>query len=412
MQVIQPRGPRLRTVDLEAIEPRIREPLAALLAGRDARQAFDLASGPLLRATLVELDGRERLLALSMHHIVSDGWSLKILFRELVALYTAFAAEEASPLPEPTIQYADYAEWQRRTLGTDRLAREVEHWQERLAGAAFDLDLAERQGTRAAGVQPADGDSFVIPTDLAARLRSLAQGEGVTLFVVSAAAFAVVLRHLSGREDLLIGTDVAGRDRLETEGIIGFFINQIVLRANLAGDPTFRQLLARLRDVVLAAFAHQNLPFEKLVEALRIERHPDRAPLFQAKVNFQNAPESAIELPGLKFQRLPVVGGVAQLDVILNVVESDGVLTATLEYRRDVLTPGGAARILKAYEAVLCAAVADPATSIGDFDRLLGDLDRDHRAREAARFSGEMADRLVARRRGLGTVGSRDGGGL
>src|SRR6185369_6331304 len=303
-----PGGPPLPVVDLEGLNglngglnnqrADRREAEVLRLALEEARRPFDLARGPLLRTALLRLDRGESVLLVTMHHIVSDGWSVGVFIRELAALYAGFAAPLSTglgvPLPPLPLQYADFAAWQRQRLAGGRLAREVEHWRCRLAGVAELRLPVEPSRARPAGSVP-----VAIPVRLAERLKEIARGSGASLFMILLAAFEAVLLRWSGQRDFAVGTPIANRNRPEIEGLIGFFVNTLVLRASLAGDPPFHALLERVRDVCLDAYAHQDLPFEKLVEELQPERRLGRNPLFSALLALQNAPQVPLGLPGL-----------------------------------------------------------------------------------------------------------------
>ncbi|MFP2933938.1 amino acid adenylation domain-containing protein, partial [Pyxidicoccus sp. 3LG] len=274
----------LPVMDLSDLPTEEREARARSLVTEEALRPFDLAAGPLMRASLVRLDTREHLLLLTLHHIVTDGWSMDVMVRESAALYAAFSAGQPSPLPELAIQYADYAAWQRGWLQGEALEAQLSWWRNHLTGAPQLLELPTDfprpavQGFRGAI------HTHVLPRELVDALQALSRREGTTLFMALLAGLEVVLSRYSGQEDFVVGTDIANRNRGETEGLIGFFINQLALRARLDGDPTFRELLGRVRDVTLGAYAHQDLPFEELVKELNPERSMGHAPLFQVKL--------------------------------------------------------------------------------------------------------------------------------
>ena len=274
-------------VDLGALDCELQEAEALCLASEEARRPFDLALGPLLRATTLDLGvrpstgEREHIVMFTLHHIVSDGWSSGVLIREFVALYEAFVAGRPSPLPDLTIQYADYAVWQREWLQGEVLERQLAYWRDRLAGAPPTLDLPTDRPRPATQDHAGATHHFTVGKDIAERLASLGRREGATLFMTLLAAFQLLLSRYSGQRDISVGTPVANRRRLELEGLIGFFVNTLVMRTDLSGDPSFRALLARARETVLGAQAHQDLPFERLVEELQPTRDVSRDPLFQ-----------------------------------------------------------------------------------------------------------------------------------
>ena len=257
---------------------------------QEAQRPFDLAHGPLVRATLLWLEEQVYVLFLTMHHIVSDAWSRGILLREVATLYAAFSAGNPSPLPELPIQYADFAHWQRQWLRDERLQSQLDYWQQQLGGNLPVLELPTDHPRPVLQTFQGARQSFAIPKWLAGALRTLAQQEGNTLFMVLLAAFQTLLHRYTGQDDILVGTPVANRTRLETEGLIGFFVNTLVLRTDLAGNPPFRVLLQRVREVTLAAHTHQDVPFELLVDELQPTRDPGHSPLFQVMFALQNAP--------------------------------------------------------------------------------------------------------------------------
>ncbi|HSL81570.1 MAG TPA: amino acid adenylation domain-containing protein, partial [Thermoanaerobaculia bacterium] len=331
LQVVEaPRPAPLPVADLSRLAPGAREAEARRLALREAARPFDLARGPVVRSLLVRLGGEDHLLAGTVHHAVSDGWSVGVLVRELAALY------RGEELPELPVQYPDFAVWQRGWLSGAALAREVAWWREALAGAPRALELpADRprppvQSHRGAVVP------VRLPAPLAEELAAFARERGATLFMALLAAFQALLARLTGQDDLLVGSPVAGRNRVETEGLVGFFVNTLVLRGDLRGEPTFEELLGRVRRATLGVYGHQDLPFEKLVEELAPERDPSRAPLVQVLFVLQNAPVEALELPGLDVS-LPETGfRQAKLDLGLYAAETGDGLDCFLEYAADL----------------------------------------------------------------------------
>ncbi len=353
--------PHLPRIDLSGLEPGPRE-VAVRRLGRAAADApFDLARPPLLRAFLVRLGFGEHALLLTLHHIVADAWSIGILIREMSALYRAFANGAPSPLPELPIQYADFALWQRGWLQGEALDAEVSWWRRRLADAPA---LTELPGDRPRpAVQSFRGArvSTLLPAALAQKLTSLAHRSGATLFMILLAAFQVLLRRASGSDDLVVGTPVANRSRLEVEGLIGFFVNSLVLRTDLAGDPRFAELVARLRSVVLAGYVHQELPFEKLVENLQPERSLAHNPVFQLMVILQNAAAPGeTELPDLRLSRLPDTAPAARFDLTLSATETGGGLFVLADYATDLFDATTVQRLLEHLHGLLEGVARQP----------------------------------------------------
>jgi amino acid adenylation domain-containing protein len=363
VQVIRPPAPvPLPVVDLSALPAATAEGAAAGLAAAAAARPFDLAHGPLFRARLLRLGAADHVALLTLHHVVSDGWSAGILVRETTALYRACLEGRPSPLPPLPVQYADFAVWQRRRLAGDVLAREVDDWRRRLAGLPPLLELPADRPRPSVETHRGATHAGRLDPRTAAGLRDLGRRTGTTLFMALLAGFEALLARASGQRDLAVGTPVAGRTRLEVEGLIGFFVNTLVLRADLAGDPDFATLLGRVREASLAAHAHQELPFERLVEELAPPRSLDRSPLFQVMFALQNAPREALALPGLALAAYepPGGGGTAKFDLTLTLFEGDDGPWASWEFNRDLFDATTVARLAGHYQRLLAAAAADP----------------------------------------------------
>ncbi len=347
-------------IDLQAVPSAEREGEIRRLAVEEARRPFDLARGPLVRAALARLAGQDHVLLLTLHHIVSDGWSLGVLLRDVMALYEAHASKRTPSLAELPIQYGDYAVWQRQRLQGELLEKQLDYWKRRLDGAAPTLDLPTDRPRPA--VQTFRGAllPFDLPGDLVDGLRLLAKQEDCTLYMVLLAAFQALLHRHSGQDDLCVGTPIAGRGRTETEGLIGFFVNTLVMRGDLSGDPTFRSLLRRVRQTALEAYEHQDLPFERLVEALKLDRDLSHSPLFQVLFVFHNSPLPAFEFSGLKVSQWDVDGGTSKFDLSLFLLEQGRGLRGTLEYSTELFDAGTAERLAGHYRTLLEGAAADP----------------------------------------------------
>ncbi|MFB3092706.1 MAG: condensation domain-containing protein, partial [Dehalococcoidia bacterium] len=281
-QVIAPKlNLTLPVLDLRELTEIERDAEVQRLVVEEAQAPFDLAQGPLLRASLLRLGQEEHVLMLTMHHVVSDGWSLNVLFRETTTLYQAFSTGEPSPLPEIPIQYADFALWQRQWLQGEELESQLAYWKEQLDGIPPVLELPTDRPRPAVETFRGAQQFLLLPDALTRSLKALSQREEVTLFMTLLAAFQTLLHRYTGQDDILVGFPIANRNRAEIEGLIGFFVNTLVLRTDLSGEPTFRELLGRVREVALDAYTHQDLPFEKLVAELHPERDISRNPLFQ-----------------------------------------------------------------------------------------------------------------------------------
>ena len=284
------------------------------------------------------------------------------------------------------MQYADYAFWQRRWMRDESLEALLEYWRRQLAGSPFVVDLrADRPRPSAPSTRGAARD-VILGAELSGAVRALSRREGATLFMTLLAAFEVLLYHQTKQEDVLIGTDVAGRTRAETQGLIGFFVNQLVIRADLSGDPTFRELLRRVRRVALGAYAHQELPFDKLVEDLNPERGSNYSPLFQVKFIFQSAPEETVELPGLVLKPLEVGLTTTKLDLMMSVEDTGRELLASLHYSTDLFEPATVARLLGGFEALLGALTARPDARLSELDATLDEFDRRQQAARAEQY--------------------------
>ncbi len=360
----------LPVIDLRSLPEDERESEAQRLANKEARQPFDLAQGPLLRTTLLWLAEDEYILLLTMHHIVSDGWSMDVLFRELFALYQAFSAGEPSSLPELPIQYADYALWQREWLKGSTLDAQLDYWKQQLAGVAQLLNLPSDHPRPRTQTYQGAVQATMLPKSLTGALMSLSWQEDVTLFMTLLAAFQVLLHRYTGQADIVVGSPIANRTRTEVEGLIGFFVNTLVLRSDLSGNPTFRQFLSQVRETCLGAYSHQELPFEKLVEELQPVRDPSYTPLFQAMLVLQNAPDQALRLPGLSTGDFDAQGGTAQYDLSLVLRENKNGLHAKLVYNTDLFETATARRMLGHFLRLLEGSVADPEQRIAELPLL------------------------------------------
>jgi amino acid adenylation domain-containing protein/non-ribosomal peptide synthase protein (TIGR01720 family) len=354
----------LTLVDLEHLPAEQRESEARRLATEEARRPFDLSRGPLLRTTLLRLEPRRHVLLLTLHHVVSDGWSMDVLLREMGVLYDAFSRGEPSPLPPLPVQYADYAAWQRSWLQGEALEEQLGWWREQLAGAQTGLELPTDRPRPALVTHRGGVATRRLPRALSDSLRAFHRREGVTPFMTYLAALQALLYRYSGQEDLTVGSPVSGRGRPELESLIGFFVNTLVLRARLSPRTTFRELLAQARERVLGAFSHQELPFEQLVEALQPERDLSRPPLFQVMLVHQQGLALERALPGLTLRPLPVDGGTAKFDLTLYVTEGEQGLETALEYNADLFEPETAARMLGHLEILLEGLVARPERSV------------------------------------------------
>ncbi|HLM67874.1 MAG TPA: condensation domain-containing protein, partial [Longimicrobium sp.] len=322
-------------------------------AREDAERPFDLARGPLFRASLLRLADDDHVLLICMHHIVSDGWSLGVLFGELSTLYGAYTDGSDSPLPELAVQYADFAVWQREHLRGEVLEGQIAYWKAKLAGAPALLELPTDHARPA--VQSYRGAAVPVEfsASLLARLEALGRREGATLYMVLLGAFQALLGKYAGTDDLVVGSPIAGRTRAETEALIGFFVNTLVLRTDLGGDPSFREVLGRVRTTTLAAYEHQDVPFERLVAELEPERSMSHAPLFQVLFTLQNTGGSFPGLAGLRTEGVEPELATAKFDLALGLEAYDGGLRGSVEYSTDLFERATIVRMLGHLERVL-----------------------------------------------------------
>lgn len=351
---------KLPFTDLEGLPIEERENEARRLAIAEARRPFDLNRDLPLRAALVRIDDDDHWLFLTMHHIVSDGWSMGILTKELSKIYEAISTNQPIELPELPIQYADFAEWQREWLQGEVLDEQLGYWLNSLAGAPAELKLNTDRPRPANQTFQGSGVSSKLSPKLSRSLSEFSQREGVTLFMTMLAAFQTLLFRYTGQEDIVVGTVIAGRNRVEIESLIGFFVNTLAMRTNVSGDPTFRELLGRVKEVTLGAHAHQDLPFEKLVEELNPKRDASRSPIFQVMFGMQNAPRETLRLSGIKITRVPQASGTSKFDLTLFINETPSGLACWLEYNTDLFDKETIARMLGHFETLLEGIVANP----------------------------------------------------
>jgi Condensation domain len=364
----------LAQADLQSVPEAAREAEMLSAAAREISRPFDLARGPLLRVTLFGMGDNYHALLLVMHHIVTDGWSMGVLVRETMALYAAFSQGRPSPLAPLPIQYADYAVWQRQRLQGEFLERQLDYWKRQLAAPLPELELPldrPRRGKRRGGAR----QWFVLPADLSEALKEFSRTHEVTLFMTLLAVFQVLLYGYTRQEDMAIGTDIANRQRVEVEGLIGFFVNMLVLRTSLAGDPTFRELQARVREVALAAYAHQDAPFEKLVEELQPGRSLSSTPLFQVVFTLQNAPVPELQVSGLDLSLIDLPGSRAKFDLVINLWETRQGITGSATYATHLFDDATIERLLEHFERTARVVIADPDVRLSALD-VLSDQDQ------------------------------------
>ncbi|HFQ92928.1 MAG TPA: non-ribosomal peptide synthetase, partial [Anaerolineae bacterium] len=366
VQIIAPDGYMpLPLLDLRHLPPEEREQEALRLANEEAKRPFNLTTGPLFRAHLYQLSDDEFVAIFVMHHIISDGWSIGVLMQEITALYDAFAAGRPSPLPDLPIQYADFAHWQREWLQGEALEGQLVYWQEKLGSQPPILELPTDRPRPAVQTSRGATTSHTLPPELMTAVNKLCRETGVTQFMALLAAFQVLLYRYSSQTTINVGSPIANRTRGEIEGLIGFFINTLVLRADLDEQMSFRELLAQVKETTLEAYAHQDLPFEMLVEAIQPERDMSHSPLFQVMFILQNAPARAQELPDLRLEMIDVETGTATFDITLSLAEwGDGGMDASMEFNTDLFDRATIERMLTHYETLLRGIIANPDTAV------------------------------------------------
>jgi amino acid adenylation domain-containing protein/FkbH-like protein len=343
----------LAVVDLSTVAEAEAE--AQRAAAEESQRPFDLTTGPLLRASVLRLSEQEHVLLCTMHHIISDGWSMGVLIKELTTLYEAYATGQQSPLPDLEIQYADYAHWQREWLRGEVLEKQLSYWKQQLAVAPAVLELPTDYPRPAVQTFRGAHQSLTFSETVSAQLKELSQRECVTLFMTLLAAFQTLLSRYSGQQEIVVGTPIANRNRAEIEDLIGFFVNTLVLRTDLTGDPSFADVLQQVREVALGAYAHQDVPFELLVEELQPDRDMSRTPLFQVLMVLHNAPVAAVEIKTeLRLGSVGVENHTAKFDLTLSLSETgDGRLHSLWEYNTDLFGLATIQRMMKHFEVLL-----------------------------------------------------------
>jgi hypothetical protein len=353
------------------------------LINEEANRPFDLARGPLLRATLLRVDENEYAALFTMHHIVSDGWSMGVLVREIAALYEAYSSGQGSSLPLLPIQYADFAVWQRQWLQGEVLEQQLAYWKACLSDMGPRLNLPTKRRSTTTLTFRGMTQRFVLSKDLLDSLDIQSRQEGVTPYMMLLSAYQMLLYHYTGQDDIVIGTPVANRNRIEIETLIGFFVNTLVLRTSLSGNPGFRELLARVREVTLGAFANQDLPFDILVKELQPERTLSRTSLFQTSFALQNAPMSSLEIPGLTLSPMKIETETARFELSLLLAEMPDGLYGSFEYNTDLFEAGTITKMIRHYEIILDTVVEQPDIRLNEMSGKLRDSDRQQRINEA-----------------------------
>jgi amino acid adenylation domain-containing protein len=356
----------LPIIDLSHYSRSERESQTEQLAREEAQQPFNLEKGPLMRAKLLRLGADEHVLLLTLHHIVTDAWSMSVLFKEISELYEAFAAGLPSQLPEVPIQYGDFSRWQRESLQGAVLQKQLAFWRRQVSGARSRLELPTDHPRPAQQTGHGATRTVLLSTGLRDELKRLTRETGTTLFMVLLAALQTLLWRYTGSDDITVGAPVAGRKEVDLEGLIGFFVNTLVLRSDLSGNPTFRELLWRVRDVALEGYANQDVPFEKLVEELQPERSLSRNPLFQVMFILQNTPAEVLKLPSISEEALAFDSGTSKFDLTLEVADVEDGLHCAFEYDTDLFDEGTITRLQEHFEVLLHGIISDPGRHLAD----------------------------------------------
>jgi amino acid adenylation domain-containing protein len=366
----------LELTDLSTLPDTAREETARRMAAEEAQTPFDLAVGPLVRARLLRLSEAEHVVLFTMHHIVSDGWSMGLLIQEVSQLYEAYSAGGASPLAELPVQYADYAWWQRQWLTGEVLEKQLAYWREQLAGAPQTLALPTDKPRPAVQSFRGGQQRFELAAELREQLKELSRQESSSLFMTLLAAFKALLHFYSQQTDIVVGVDIANRHHIEVERLIGFFINILLMRTDFSGNPTFRELLKMVRETTLAAYAHQDLPFERLVEDLQPERSLSGMPMVQTMFSFHNAPKTELKLSNLSLSPFQTSGYSAKRDLTLFMMETEQGLVGTWNYNSNLFNASTIQQLSSQFELLLNKAVTEPDGRLGDLLEILGEVKR------------------------------------
>jgi hypothetical protein len=387
----------LPVVDLASIAETALDSQSIPLAAEEARRKFDLLDGPLIRTTLVRRSEQDHILFLTLHHIVSDAWSLGIFLRELEALYTAYARGNPSPLPELPAQYLDFAVWQRQRA--DALRVQLSFWKQTFITPPAQLELPL---ARPRPVRPTSRGAchwLTLSGDLSDKLKALSRQENCTLFMTLLAGFYVVLHGYTGQSDISLGSPIAGRNRAEFEKLIGFFVNTLILRADLSGNPTFRQLLGRVRQLALQSYANQDLPFEQVVSAVAPDRNTDHSPLYSVWFGLHAGSLPTLTLPAVDMIPIETDTQTIKVDLAVHLSDKPEGIAGKLEYNKDLFEAATIASLSEDFESVLTGATAQPDLRLNALEASLLVGVRRHRVREAENYENALHQKLKSTRR-------------
>jgi hypothetical protein len=360
----------VRRLDLQHISQEERPASLFRIARNEIYPPFDLSRGPLLRILLVQLDVEEHAQFITTHHLISDGWSMAIFIREMRSLYKSFCLGEAASLPAMKIQYADFAMWQREWLLGEMLEAQLSYWRTQLKPPVPELKLPVDFPRPAYRTYEGALHSAVFSSDILSTLEQFSRNQGCTTFMVMLAAFQLLLHRYSGQEDIVVGADIANRNRTETEDLIGFFVNMLVLRTDLSGDPSIKELLHRVRRTALDAYSHQDVPFERIVADLQPERSLSRNPLFQVLIVLQNMPSEPVGIDELQVTTLDLPHRLAKFDLTLTLEEADGSLLVSMEYSTELFKEETIVRMVRHYENLLRRITCNASMAVSAVDLL------------------------------------------
>jgi len=403
VQIIKPfKTESLQVTDLSHMPETEREVEARRLAAAEELTGFDLARGPLMRTAVLRLGEEDHVLMLTMHHIISDAWSMKAFFNEMVTLYTSFAQGVESPLPPLPIQYADFAVWQRQGLQGEAVKAHLSYWKEQLSGVPGLLNLPtdRPRSTTQTFLSPGALKRFKPSVKLSKQLEALGHKESVTGFILLLAAFSTLLCRYSEQRDVIVGCNIANRNRSETEGLIGFFVNMLPLRANFSGDPSFREILHRVREVALGAYTHQDLPFERMIAEVMPERDPNRMPLVQVIFDYQATPTVSTEVGTLRMERFSSGTPAKNFDMIDMTLHMENLgerLYGELIYNTVLYNDATIVRMLENFELLLQTVANNPEIRLSKLKQVLDAADRKHNIARKEEFK-------QTKRRSLGSV--------
>ncbi|HEY9767126.1 MAG TPA: amino acid adenylation domain-containing protein [Coleofasciculaceae cyanobacterium] len=383
----------LTVINLQKLSETERQVEVIRLEKIAAQEPFDLTQAPLLRLTLLQLETEKHILLVTMHHIISDAWSAGIFIQEISALYQAFSTGKPSPLSELPIQYVDFAVWQQQWLQGEVLESQLAYWKRQLQGAKTILELPTDKPRRE---QTYIGKkyTFSLTVKLSQQLEIFSQQQGVTLFMTLLTAFNTLLYSYNHQEDILVGSPIANRNRSELEGLIGFFVNTLVLRTDLSNNPSFKELLQRVREVALGAYAHQDLPFEKLVSELKPERYRDRSPLFQVWLVLQNAPTADLKLPGLNLSLLDVESGMVRHALKLDLTKTESEITGFFEYKQDLFSESAIAVMAQRLQILIGLIIEQPELRLNELLKVVMTTERGQQKLESDRFKKKQIQQL------------------